>query len=89
MVTPKAYMDTLRAISTVDFKPLVAAVSVPTLILYGDKESPPLQEQGKRMAEMIPGAKLEVIAGAGHLASIDQPAKFAELVGRFLDSVKA
>jgi 3-oxoadipate enol-lactonase len=88
MVTPKAYMDTLRAISTVGFEGLIAPISVPTFILYGDKESPPLQEQGKRMAQMIPGARLEVIAGAGHLASIDQPAKFAELVGGFLDSVK-
>lgn len=89
MVMPKAYMDTLRAISTVGFQGLLAAISVPTLVLYGDKESPPLIEQGKRMAETIPGARLEVIAGAGHLSSIDQPAKFTELVGGFLDSVPA
>ena len=44
MVTPKAYMDTLRAISTVGFQ--------------------------------------------GHLAAIDQPARFSDLVGGFLDSVK-
>jgi pimeloyl-ACP methyl ester carboxylesterase len=87
MVTPKAYMDTLRAISTVGFQGLLAAISVPTLIVFGDKESPPLQEQGRRMAEVIPGARLEVIAAAGHLSSIDQPAKFAELAGGFIDSV--
>ena len=88
MVRPKTYMDTLRAISTVGFQGLLAAISVPTLIVYGDKESPPLIEQGKRMAETIPGSRLEVIAGAGHLSSIDQPTRFTELVGGFLDSVK-
>ena len=88
MVTPKAYLDTVRAISTVGFQQHIAAISVPTLILFGDKESAPLQQQGRRMAELIPGAKLEVIPGAGHLSSVDQPAKFIEVVGGFLDSVK-
>lgn len=88
MVSPKAYIDTVRAISTVGFQQHIAAISVPTLVVFGDKESPPLQEQGRRMAELIPGARLEVIAGAGHLSSVDQPKKFIEIVGGFLDSVK-
>ena len=88
MVTPKAYMDTLRAISTVGFQGLLPAVSVPTLITFGDQERPPLQDQGRRMAEMIPGAELAVIEGAGHLAAVDQPAAFAKLIGDFFDGVK-
>jgi pimeloyl-ACP methyl ester carboxylesterase len=88
LLTPKAYMDTLRAISTVGFQGLIAAVSVPTLICFGEKESPPLQEQGKRMHDLIAGSEFAVIPGAGHLASIDQPEAFAKLVGDFIDGVK-
>jgi len=84
MVTPKAYMDTLRAISTVGFQGLLAAVSVPTLITFGDQERPPLQQQGRQMHEAIAGSELAVIAGAGHLASIDQPEAFAKLIRDFV-----
>jgi 3-oxoadipate enol-lactonase len=88
IVTPKAYLDTLSAISTVGFQGLLAAVSVPTLICYGDNERPPLQQQGRQMHEMIAGSELTVIPDAGHLSAIDQPDFFAKLIGDFIDGVK-
>ncbi len=87
MVTPKAYHDTLGAISTVGFQGLIPAVSVPTLICFGDQERPPLQQQGRQMHEMIPGSELAVIETAGHLSAIDQPDAFAKLIGDFIDRV--
>mgnify|MGYP003693534917 FL=1 len=36
------------------------------------------------MAGKIPGARLEVIAGAGHSANLDQPEAFNRALGDFL-----
>jgi len=88
MVTPTAYMDTVRAISTVGFQGLLAAVSVPTLITFGDQERPPLQQQGRQMHEVIPGSELTIIPGAGHLAAVDQPDAFAKLIADFIGRVE-
>ena len=35
-------------------------------------------------AAAIPGARFEIIAGAGHIPSIEQPARLAELMTEFL-----
>ncbi|MCD6076006.1 MAG: catD 2 [Rhodospirillales bacterium] len=88
MVAPKTFLDTLTAISTVGFQGLIAAVSVPTLICYGDNERLPLQRQGRQMHEMIAGSELAVIDNAGHLSAIDQPDAFAKLIGDFIGRVE-
>jgi pimeloyl-ACP methyl ester carboxylesterase len=36
------------------------------------------------MAKKIPGARLEVIAGAGHSANLDQPEAFNRVLSGFL-----
>jgi pimeloyl-ACP methyl ester carboxylesterase len=59
------------------------AIAAPTLIVVGENDTPFLA--GSRyMAEKIPGAKLEVIANAGHSPNVDQPDEFARVVGEFL-----
>jgi pimeloyl-ACP methyl ester carboxylesterase len=49
-----------------DLAPEAAAVRRPTLLLYGarDTETPP--ELGRRLAALIPDARLEVLDGLGH-----------------------
>ena len=62
------------------------AIEVPTLIVVGESDTPFLA--GSRyMSEKIPGAKLEVIANAGHSPNADQPEEFARVVTGFLRSV--
>jgi pimeloyl-ACP methyl ester carboxylesterase len=39
------------------------------------------------MAKKIAGARLEVIAGAGHSANLDQPEAFNRVLRGFLDSL--
>jgi 3-oxoadipate enol-lactonase len=43
-----------------------------------DRLTPP--EMSRRMAERIPGARLTLIEGAGHLSNIEQPEKFNRAV---------
>jgi pimeloyl-ACP methyl ester carboxylesterase len=48
--------------------------AVETLIAVGDKDLLTPEEHSRRMAELLPGAELLVLAGAGHLAMMERPA---------------
>jgi pimeloyl-ACP methyl ester carboxylesterase len=61
-------------------------ISVPTLVIVGDLDEPFLAPS-RYMAAKIPGARLEVIAGAGHSSNLDQPDAFNRIMGTFLDGL--
>jgi pimeloyl-ACP methyl ester carboxylesterase len=62
------------------------AIRVPTLIVVGDQDEPFLAPC-RYMAGKIPGARLEVIKGAGHSSNLDQPEAFDRVLGDFLGSL--
>jgi pimeloyl-ACP methyl ester carboxylesterase len=47
-------------------KSSIASIKVPTLVIHGDKDPFMSVEGGKETAQLIPGAKLLIIAGMGH-----------------------
>jgi pimeloyl-ACP methyl ester carboxylesterase len=57
---------------------------VPTLVVPGgaDQVTPP--ELGSGLADLVPRTQLEVLPGAGHLASLERPDTFTDLVRRHL-----
>jgi pimeloyl-ACP methyl ester carboxylesterase len=65
---------------------LLPSIRVPTLIVLGDKDEPFIAPC-EYMAKKIPGARLEVIRGAGHMSNVDQPEAFNRVVLDFLDSL--
>jgi pimeloyl-ACP methyl ester carboxylesterase len=62
------------------------SIRVPTLVVVGDRDEPFLAPS-EYMAKKIPGARLEVIAGAGHAANLDQPDAFNRVLREFLASL--
>ena len=62
----------------------LAGIDVPVLVLTssGDQLIPP--EASSPMAEQIPGARLEVLDGPGHLSNLEAPEEFARLVREHL-----
>jgi pimeloyl-ACP methyl ester carboxylesterase len=65
--SPKAVIECMRAISRGDFRADMRAVTVPTLIVHGDKDQVnPLERTARKAAELIPGAALTVYEGAPH-----------------------
>jgi pimeloyl-ACP methyl ester carboxylesterase len=61
-------------------------VTAPTLVVWGRQDGlvPPVY--GERYRDRIPGARLEVIEGCGHLPQIERPAELAAAVLGFLRS---
>ena len=64
----------------------IPSITVPTLIIVGDQDQPFLAPC-EYMAKKIPGARLEVIAGAGHSSNLDQPAAFNRVLLEFLEAL--
>ena len=62
------------------------AIGVPTLIIVGDRDTP-FMAPSEYMAKKIPGARLEVIADAGHASNLDQPEAFNRVLLDFLGSL--
>ncbi len=67
-------------IMDVDARPLLQALQMPTLILWGTRDVLLPPHLGSEMAELVPDATLHLIPRAGHNAMADRPA----LVNRHL-----
>jgi 3-oxoadipate enol-lactonase len=85
MLTPAAgYAGCCEAIREMSLQPRLGTIRAPTLVIAGDLDqgTPPAMSQA--IAERIPGARVEVIAGASHLSAVEKPREFNALVGDFL-----
>jgi pimeloyl-ACP methyl ester carboxylesterase len=65
-------------------KQWLGRIRVPTLILWGESDRIVTPEYGRAYADLIPGARFELIEGTGHHPEQEQPERFAELVAAFL-----
>lgn len=59
-------------------------LDLPVLICWGAEDTWIPQEKGRRLAGLIPGAELRLVAGAGHLVQEDAPAELTLALGDFL-----
>lgn len=67
MASSRGTTECVKAFGNTDFRKDMAAFTLPTLIQHGDADSiVPIDISARVTAKMIPGAKLEVYAGAPH-----------------------
>ena len=65
--SPYASIECTRNIGTVDQRPHLGAIKVPTLIIQGDNDKVcPLEVTGRKLAEAISGSELRIYDGAPH-----------------------
>jgi pimeloyl-ACP methyl ester carboxylesterase len=60
---------------------------MPALCAAGEHDKPDFIEGAERMAKSLPHARHATIARAGHLAPLEQPRAFRDLLLEFLDGV--
>ncbi|MDX3451514.1 alpha/beta hydrolase [Streptomyces sp. ME02-8801-2C] len=84
-----AFIRTLRAV--VDWRGQVVTMldrcylteGMPTMLLWGDRDSVVPVRHAYRAHEAMPGSRLEVFEGAGHFPFHSDPARFVALVEEF------
>lgn len=85
VATPaEGYAGCCEAIAAMDLTGDLPRVAAPTLVLSGgdDPATPPVH--GQRIAELIPGARFEVVKPAAHLATVERPDLTTAMILRFL-----
>jgi len=82
--TPEAgYLGTCAAIRDADFTEQARHIAVPTLCVVGAEDGATPPALVRQTADLIPGARYEVIEGAGHLPCIERPVALARLIEDF------
>ena len=56
-----------------DSMSLLSLIKCPTLVLVGEEDCTTPLSEARMMAQGIPGARLSIIPGAGHLSNLEQP----------------
>ena len=82
-----AFLRQERAIiGRIDSRPGLGAIRCPTLVVAGREDQIMPVEWLEELARGIPGARLEVIEGCGHMASLEKPREVAQLLRRWLET---
>jgi pimeloyl-ACP methyl ester carboxylesterase len=68
----------------VDERPALARVRVPTLVLAGALDRLCPVDRHEEMAALVPGARLEVLDGVGHLLPLEAPDRVAAALDAWL-----
>ena len=62
---------------------VLEGVTVPALVAVGEHDVPGFREMSAVLARRIPGAVYRVVADAGHMVNMEQPAAVNEMLTRF------
>ncbi len=83
-ISPDGLRAAVDCLPTHDVRGRLGEIRVPTLVVVGelDEETPPAYSRA--LADGIPGARLEIVAGAGHVSNLEQPASVNRLLADFL-----
>jgi pimeloyl-ACP methyl ester carboxylesterase len=65
----------------------IAAVRAPTLLMTGESDRLVPVESARAVADLRPDWRLEVLPNLGHIPMLEDPERFASLVGEWLDEL--
>lgn len=81
---PLGFRLMAKALADADTSMLLPTVGAPTLLVWGDGDLRSPLSVAEQFHAAIPGSRLEVIAGAGHVSNMERPDEFNACVRRFL-----
>ena len=88
-VPEASYRAMMLALIGFDQRGTLKDISVPTLLLSGSKDNNAPAPMMAKTATYISAAKYVELAGVGHLANLERPDTFNEVLGDFVDSIAA
>lgn len=79
----RGYLGQIGAALRHDTSRDLGRLRIPTLVVSGDADRMIDVENSRHLARVIPGARLEILAGAGHDLPIERPRELAALLTEF------
>lgn len=81
---PAGFRAMARAFAAADLRPVLSAVRVPTLFIYGEADRRSSLGLAQEMNEAIRDSRLVVLPGAGHQVNLEAADRFNEEVYAFI-----
>ena len=84
----RGIMDALAGLAArADSTPTLREIRVPTLIVCGVEDTLTPVSESRALNDAIPASRLELLAGAGHLSNLENPAAFQGALLTFLSGL--
>jgi len=77
-----------RSLAEADLRDVLRDIDVPTLVIHGSEDVRAPREVAEALHAAIPGSKLIVMQGAGHMCNLEMPARFDAEIRAFLRSLE-
>ncbi|ULX52315.1 AraC family transcriptional regulator [Cupriavidus taiwanensis] len=72
---PRGYAANCAAVRGADFREAVSSITVPVLVVAGSQDPSTSAQEGRTLADAIPGARF-IELPAAHISSFEQPGRF-------------
>jgi 3-oxoadipate enol-lactonase len=77
----EGYAETCGALERLDLRAQLPSIHAPTLVIGGeDDPATPPDPHAKLLADKIPSVRLEILAGAAHMANVEQAETVTDLI---------
>ena len=84
---PQGYAGCCAAIAGTDFMATTSGLRLPALGIAGSEDGATPPDLVRETLSLIPGARFELIRGAGHLPCVDKPQDYARILSAFLQEI--
>ncbi|MCB1463679.1 MAG: 3-oxoadipate enol-lactonase [Nitratireductor sp.] len=84
----EGYVGTCAALRDTDYTDLAGRIDVPVMCVVGAEDGSTPPELVRSLADLVPGARFEVIEDAAHLPCIERPDVFADLIRDFISDLE-
>lgn len=85
---PVGFRLMATALARGDTSDMLPKIRVPTLLIWGDADERSPMSVAHQFNEAIPGARLAIMARAGHVSNLEDPTRFNAEVRDFCRSVR-
>lgn len=88
-IPARVWRDSLRGLASARPPTETASITAPTLIIWGDRDGLLVRQDQERLSAAIPGSRLVVYEGTGHLVLWEQPGRVATDLTDFVRGLSA
>jgi len=71
-----------------DYSGRLGICKVPALVIGGEEDVAMSPEESRKLAAALPGSRLCMIPGAGHMVMMEQPEEVNRALGEFLSGIQ-
>ncbi|HEX5150399.1 MAG TPA: 3-oxoadipate enol-lactonase [Parafilimonas sp.] len=79
------YIKASELIRDADLENIAAQIKIPALCIVGAEDGSTLPEHVKQLADIMEGARYEVIENSGHIPCVDNPQALSKLIIEFIN----